>query len=350
MADRKTVLVTGGAGYIGSHTCKALHAAGFMPVTLDNLVYGHAHAVKWGPLVIGDIADGELLDQVMAEYRPCAVVHFAAYAYVGESVEKPAKYYANNVAGTLSLLDAMGRAGVRNIVFSSSCATYGEPEKLPISENSPQNPINPYGRSKLMAEQILEDYGNACGLKYAALRYFNAAGADADGETGEEHEPEPHLIPRVLMALNGDIERLDVFGDDWDTPDGTCVRDYIHVSDLADGHVRALDYLLGGNESCKVNLGAGKGISIREILVAAAAITGRPVPVRMAPRRAGDPPALYADVTLARELFGFEARHSSVENIISTAWHFYINTKQAQGNVELLPDPANKLQMEGTAA
>ena len=350
MHDRKSVLITGGAGYIGSHTAKALHQAGYQPVVLDNLVYGHAHAVKWGPLVIGDINDGSLLDTVFAEYSPCAVVHFAAYAYVGESVTTPAKYYRNNVAGTLCLIDAMRRAGVEKLVFSSTCATYGEPECLPIGEDQPQDPINPYGRSKLMIEQILADYGHAYGLKYAALRYFNAAGADADGEIGEEHDPEPHLLPRVLMALAGEISHLEIFGNDWDTPDGTCVRDYIHVTDLADGHVRALEYLLEGNDSCKVNLGTGRGTSVAQILKAASKLTGQPVPVRYAPRRPGDPPQLYADPALARKLFGFRTTHSSIENILKTAWKFYRQQKSKSDNGLSTPKHVNKASVTNTAA
>lgn len=325
MADGKSrkILVTGGAGYIGSHTCKALAAAGLEPVVFDNLVYGHEHAVQWGPLIKGELEDGDLLRRVMDEHKPEAVVHFAAYAYVGESVSDPRKYYRNNVAGSQSLIDAMLDTGISNLVFSSTCATYGQPEELPIVETTRQEPINPYGRTKLIIEQMLSDYANAFDLNYVALRYFNACGADAEGEIGEEHDPETHLIPRALMAVAGEIPHLGLYGTDYPTPDGTCIRDYIHVTDLAHGHVLALDYLAKGGDSACINLGTGQGISVREIIAAAERATGKPVPLEITPRRAGDPPYLYADATKARELLGFEAHHSSVDNIMETAWTFY---------------------------
>ncbi len=237
MNSEKPILVTGGAGYIGSHACKALANAGYMPVTYDNLVYGHREAVKWGPLEEGDIADPIRLESVLRKYGPKAVMHFAAYAYVGESVENPSKYYRNNVAGTLTLLDTMRTCAVDKLIFSSTCATYGMPEQIPITEDHPQNPINPYGRSKLMIEWILKDYAAAYGLKYVSLRYFNAAGADPDGEIGEDHDPETHLIPLVLDVALGRRDHLNIFGTDYDTTDGTCIRDYIHVTDLADAHL-----------------------------------------------------------------------------------------------------------------
>ncbi len=302
--ERGTVLVTGGAGYIGAHACKALAQNGFQPVVFDNLVYGHAHSVKWGPLVEGELSDTARLARTLREHKPIAVMHFAAYAFVGESVADPGKYYANNVGGTLSLLEAMRGAGVDKLVFSSTCATYGVPEDLPIKETTAQNPINPYGRTKLVVEHMLADFARAHGLSYAALRYFNACGADPECEIGEEHDPETHLIPRALMAIAGEIEELRLFGDDYPTPDGTCIRDYIHVTDLAVGHIQALEHLLAGRESVAVNLGTGEGVSVKEIIDAAERVTGKHVPHSIAPRPPGDPPKLLADPTLAPELFG----------------------------------------------
>jgi UDP-arabinose 4-epimerase len=323
MTDAGTVLVTGGAGYIGSHTCKMLSRAGLKPVTYDNLSLGHRHAVKWGPLVVGDIRDQSRLIEAIREHKPAAVIHFAASAYVGESVQSPAKYYDNNVRGTLSLLEAMRSEGVPRIVFSSTCATYGIPSKLPITEEMPQAPVNPYGWTKRMIEQALEDYSHAYGLRFAALRYFNASGADPDGEIGEEHDPEPHLIPRAIMASLGIIPHMDVFGDDYDTPDGTCIRDYIHVEDLAQGHVLALRHLELTNTDIKLNLGTGNGFSVRQILAAVEQVAGRPVPVKIGPRRPGDPPALYADIARARALIGFEPRFTDVHEIVRTAYAYF---------------------------
>ncbi|MBU1042262.1 MAG: UDP-glucose 4-epimerase GalE [Proteobacteria bacterium] len=317
------VLVTGGAGFIGSHTCKALTQAGLTPVVLDNLVYGNRRAVKWGPLIVGDITDGAALDWVFAEHRPVAVMHFAAYAYVGESVTDPEKYYNNNVGGSLSLLSAMRRAGVGVLVFSSTCATYGEPKTMPIREDHPQHPVNPYGRTKLLIEQAMADYGRGYGLRSAALRYFNACGADPDGEIGERHDPETHLIPRTMMAATGGIPQLDLFGEDYDTPDGTCIRDYIHVVDLARAHVMALQHLLGGGESLRLNLGTGRGTSVREIISAVERISGRSVPVAVLPRREGDPPLLYADPAMATEVLGFRTKFNDIDEIMQTAWRFH---------------------------
>ncbi len=322
-AKKKRILVTGGAGYIGSHACKALSRAGFHPVTLDNLIYGHEWAVKWGPFIRGDIHDGRLLDRVFGFFSPAAVIHFAAFAYVGESVTDPEKYYENNVAGTLSLLSAMRRNGCPSIVFSSTCATYGDPHRVPISEDHPQQPINPYGRSKFMIEQILKDFEDAYGVLYAALRYFNAAGGDPDVEIGEDHDPETHLIPLVIQAALGLRQCVEVFGSDYPTPDGTAVRDYIHVTDLAQAHVRALQHLLDGGKSLRLNLGTGKGHSVREIIRAVEEETGTKVPVQKASRRAGDPPLLVADAARAAEELCWKPRYSDMRTIVKTAlrWH-----------------------------
>jgi UDP-arabinose 4-epimerase len=316
------VMVTGGAGYIGSHACKALAAAGYTPVVYDNLVYGHRWAVRWGPLEEGDISERPRLDDVLSRYRPSAVLHFAAYAYVGESVEDPGKYYRNNVAGSLSLLEALRDHGIGNLVFSSTCATYGPPRLVPMPEEHPQQPINPYGRSKLMIEQMLDDFGAAHGLRSIALRYFNAAGADPDGEIGELHVPETHLIPLVLAAAQGTQPHITVFGDDYQTPDGTCIRDYIHVTDLAQAHVLALRALEQGASSAAYNLGNGRGFSVREVIATAAEVTAREIPVRAGPRRAGDPPRLVGDATrIAREL-GWRPRYRELRSIVETAWRW----------------------------
>ncbi|RWA68432.1 UDP-glucose 4-epimerase GalE [Mesorhizobium sp.] len=323
MTTRRPVLVTGGAGFIGSHTCKLLSAAGYLPVVYDNLGRGNRKAVAWGPLVVGDIRDREALQRAIGTYRPLAVIHFAALAYVGESVSEPAEYYATNVGGTIAVLDAARTNGIDKVIFSSSCATYGVPEALPVSETSPQKPISPYGRSKLMGEEIIRDYAAAYGMKYAILRYFNACGADPEGELGEWHTPETHLIPRVLMAASGMIAAIEVFGTDYETADGTCVRDYIHVSDLAHAHLKALMHLEAGGDSLSVNLGTGKGISIKEILEAVGRITSRPVPVAYQPRRPGDPAGLFADPSLARERLGFLAENSDIDTIIRTAAPFF---------------------------
>jgi UDP-arabinose 4-epimerase len=313
------VLVTGGAGYIGSHTCKMLAAHGFQPVTIDNLSTGHRDAVRWGPLIIGDILDKQLLANTMERYSPQAVIHFAASAYVGESVTDPSKYYNNNVCGTIPLLDGCRTHGIDHVIFSSSCATYGIPDVLPIDEDARQSPISPYGRSKLIAEHILKDYAEAYGLRYVSLRYFNACGADLDGELSERHDPETHLIPCALMAAAGTGPPLSVFGNDYDTPDGTCIRDYIHVSDLSRAHLMGLQYLLKGGTSFSANLGTGRGTSIHEILAAIKRITGRDVPIVIKPRRAGDPPALFANPSLARTRLGFVAEVSDIDTIVRSA-------------------------------
>jgi UDP-glucose-4-epimerase GalE len=318
-----TVLVTGGAGYIGSHTAKALALSGFEPVVLDNLSAGHRWAVRWGPFVEGDLADAELIRAVLSEYRPAAIVHFAASAYVGESMVDPRKYFRNNVANTLNLLEAALDAGVRAVVFSSTCATYGLPDQLPIGESQPQRPINPYGESKLFVEQMLRRFGDAYGLRSVALRYFNAAGADPDGELGEDHEPETHLIPLTLRAATGRGPTLDILGSDYPTPDGTAVRDYIHVTDLAEAHLAALRYLLDGGRSTALNLGTGQGCSVRQVVEAVERAAQRPLPTREMPRRPGDPPALVADATQAAAVLGWKPRHSSLDEIVATAWRWH---------------------------
>ena len=320
---QRRILVTGGAGFIGSHTCKMLASYGMEPVVYDNLSTGNIESVRWGPFVRGELLDTDLLASTISRYAPEAVIHFAASAYVDESVATPAKYYKNNVSGMFSLLDACLMMGLRSIVFSSSCATYGIPDHLPIKEDSPQNPINPYGRTKLIGEMMLKDYAQAYGLRHVILRYFNACGADPDGEIGEWHKPETHLIPRALMAAAGRLDQLAVYGDDYETPDGTCVRDYVHVNDLAHAHILAVEHLANGGENIAVNIGTGNGISIHEIVNSIARATERSIPVLMGPRRAGDPPALYADPTLAREKLGFTAELSDLDTIVGTAAPFF---------------------------
>jgi UDP-glucose-4-epimerase GalE len=314
----QSVLVTGGAGYVGSHACKALAGAGYLPVVYDNLSRGHREAVCWGPLVEGDLHDVPRLATALRTHNIAAVMHFAALAYVGESMADPETYYRNNVGGTLALLTAMREAEVGTIVFSSTCAVYGVPDRLPIAEATAKGPLNPYGETKLAIERVLHWYNLCYGLRFAALRYFNAAGADPDGEIGENHEPETHLIPRVLRAALGTGEAVEVYGTDYATPDGTAIRDYIHVTDLADAHVRALGYLAGG-ESGALNLGTGQGCSVRQVIAAVERIAGRPVPFRETARRAGDPPELVADPALARIRFGWQPRHSDLDTIIATA-------------------------------
>ncbi len=319
----KHVLVTGGAGYIGSHACKALAEAGYVPVTFDNLVYGHRSAVRWGPFVHGDILDRAALDAALRAWRPVAVMHFAAFAYVGESVSDPGKYYRNNVAGSLNVLEAMRDAGVGQFVFSSTCATYGVPQSAPINESHPQVPINPYGASKLMIERMLRDFDTAHGLRSISLRYFNAAGADPDGETGEDHEPETHLIPLVLEAATGKRPDITVFGNDHPTPDGTCIRDYIHVTDLAQAHLLALEALERGAVTTAYNLGNGTGYSVQELIDCAREVTQKPIRVRIGPRRAGDPPELVGDASRIRAELGWKARYPGLPAMVETAWRWH---------------------------
>lgn len=322
MEKEKTILVTGGAGYIGSHTVRLLASMGRKMVVLDNLVYGHEEAIVDSSvtLVHGDIGDYALLRQLFQQHQFTAVVHFAAYAYVGESVTNPLKYYRNNTSEPLALLEVMQEFGCKQFVFSSTCATYGIPDQIPITEKTTQKPINPYGRSKWMLEMILEDCGVAWGLRSTCLRYFNASGCSADGLIGEDHNPETHLIPRVLMALTGEAGPVEVFGTDYPTPDGTCIRDYIHVEDLAAAHARALEHLDAGGESLRVNLGTGVGISVREIIQAVEKATGREVPLMYGPRRAGDPAQLVADPSLAFEKLGWKAEKTDILETVSSAW------------------------------
>jgi UDP-arabinose 4-epimerase len=319
----KNVLVTGGAGYIGSHACKALAKAGYTPVAYDNLVYGHREAVRWGPFVEADLADKATLAAALRTHEIAAVMHFAAFAYVGESMTKPAIYFRNNVVNTLTLLDAMVEANIRPIVFSSTCATYGTPDTVPITEREPQKPVNPYGESKLMIERALHWYAQAYGLGYVALRYFNASGADPEGETGEDHDPETHLIPLILDAALGRRTQIDIYGTDYPTPDGSAIRDYIHVQDLADAHVKAIDYLMKGGKSVALNLGTGQGHTVREVIAVAERITGRRIPKREVGRRAGDPAALVADPRLANDVLGWKPAMSDIASIIRTAWTWH---------------------------
>lgn len=316
------VLVTGGAGYIGSATVELLRAQNRELVILDNLVYGHKEAVFGDtPFYEGYIGDAELVKRIVREHAVEACVHFAAYAYVGESVTKPAVYYENNVAQGLRLLTALIESGVRRIVFSSTCATYGEPQRIPIDETHPQQPTNPYGMSKLMFERIMADFDHAYGLQFVALRYFNAAGAT--DERGEDHQPETHLIPLVLDAAQGKRTHISVFGDDYDTPDGTCIRDYIHVTDLGSAHLAALDYLQRGGNSTAINLGNGQGYSVLEVIETARRITGKEIAVKMEARRAGDPSRLVADARKAREVLGWNPQYPDLETIVRTAWKWH---------------------------
>ncbi len=317
------ILVTGAAGYIGSHTCKALARGGHEPIGLDSLVRSSLHELPWGPLEIVDTAATGEVERVIRKYRPAAVVHFAAFAYVGESVREPSLYYRNNFAGSLSLLSAMRAAGVANLVFSSSCSTYGVPRAVPINEDHPQDPVNPYGSSKAMVERMLRDCDAAHGLRSVSLRYFNAAGADPEGELGECHEPETHAIPLAIRTALGEEKVFEYFGTDYSTPDGTAIRDYVHVSDLAHAHVRALEHLLGGGPSLALNLGTGTGHSVREVVRAVESVTGLEVRTRAGPRREGDPPVLVADAGRAREMLDWQPTLSALEDIVRTAvdWH-----------------------------
>lgn len=325
------VLVTGGAGYIGSHTVRRLLACGHKVLVVDNLSTGHRQAVPSGRLIVADLADREVIAAALAEHRIEAVMHFAASALVGESVQHPEKYYCNNFANSLNLLEAMRKAEVRRLVFSSTCATYGTPATVPITESCPQVPINPYGRSKLAVEWLLEDFAVAHGLGFAALRYFNAAGASPAGDLGEDHTPESHLIPLVLQVALGQRSAISVFGTDYPTPDGTCIRDYVHVDDLADAHVRALERIRPG-QGLKLNLGTGRGHSVREVIAACEEVTGRRVQTEVAPRRAGDPPVLTADATAARAMLDWQPKYTDLREVIQTAWTWHRTHPQGFGS------------------
>nr|WP_314433340.1 UDP-glucose 4-epimerase GalE [uncultured Brevundimonas sp.] len=326
----QTVLVTGGAGYVGSHVCLALHEAGFTPVVYDNLSNGHAAFVQWGVLEQGDIRDGVRLGEVIAKYRPASVLHFAALIEVGESVKEPGRFFENNVAGAITLIEAARRGGIGCMVFSSTCATYGDPVRLPMDETHPQAPLNPYGRSKLMVEQALADYSAYAGFRSVCLRYFNAAGADEQGRIGERHHPETHAIPLALQTALGQRSGFKLFGDDYDTRDGTAVRDYIHVMDLADAHVRALKYLLEGGETSVFNLGAGTGTTVRELIDTIRRTTNLPFEVETTPRRPGDAPCLVADNSRAREVLGWRPTRG-LTDIIQSAWRWHSAERERIG-------------------
>jgi len=326
MSSQPSILVTGGAGYIGSHAVLALKAKGYDVVILDNLVYGHREIVEnhlKAELIVGDTRDRALLDQLFQTRPISAVMHFAAYAYVGESVSNPAKYYHNNVVGTLTLLEAMQKAGINQFVFSSTCATYGIPTSVPISETHPQQPINPYGASKLMVEQILQDFDTAYQLKSVIFRYFNAAGADPQGRTGEDHQPETHLIPLILLTALGKRKAIKIFGTDYPTRDGTCIRDYIHVTDLAQAHVLGLEYLLNGGSSEVFNLGNGNGFTVREMIATAKAVTQQDFTVEETARRPGDPAMLVGSSEKARQILNWQPEYADLEQIIRHAWHWH---------------------------
>lgn len=337
MSDGPAILVTGGAGYVGAHACKALASAGFRPVVFDNLSTGHRDFVRWGPLVEADIRQAAAVERAIRAHGVEAVLHFAASSYVRESMQDPAKYYDNNVVGSLSLLAGMRAAGCDRIVVSSTCAVYGEPDLVPINESTPPCPVNPYGASKLMTERILADYGRAYGLRSVCLRYFNACGADEAAELGELRDPETHLIARALMSLQGHIQDFAVYGADFATQDGTAVRDYVHVADLADAHVMSLRLLLGGGPSSLFNLGTGRGHSVREVLRAIGDVTGQLVPEVQAGRQTGEPGLLIADPVLARERLGFAPRRSDLQTIIRTAWAWH---RRAHPKRNVLAGPA----------
>ena len=319
----RSILVTGGAGYIGSHTALALAEAGYRPIVYDNFSHGHRWAVQWGPLIEGDLSDGEKLIATIREFDISAVLHFASFIFVGESMSDPGKYFANNVGGTLSLLEAVRAAGVKHLVFSSTAATYGMPEIVPITEDAPKEPINTYGDSKLMAEKLLYWYDQIFAIRSVALRYFNAAGADVLARIGEAHDPETHLIPLILDAVAGRRSHIGVYGTDYPTPDGTAIRDYIHVCDLAEAHVKALEYLIGGGASTAVNLGTGMGYSVKEVIASVERITGKPVPMRYEDRRPGDPPSLVANADRGAQLLDWKPRQSDIDTIVKSAWHWH---------------------------
>jgi UDP-glucose 4-epimerase len=323
----ESILVTGGAGYIGSHAVRELTRCGYSPVILDNLSEGHREAVVEGDLLIGDLSDEVFLGSVFEKYRFSGVMHFASRCYVGESVEDPRLYYEQNVGGGMNLLRAMLKARVGNFIFSSSCATYGDPIRVPMDESHPQDPVNPYGETKYFLERILKQYDRAYGLRYTALRYFNASGASLDGLLGESHDPESHLIPRILKVATGELEKVGIFGDDYPTRDGTCVRDYVHVEDLATAHVAAFRRLADGAPSEVFNLGTGQGYTVMEVVNAAKLQTGCDIRVEIAPRRLGDPAELVADAAKANRVLGWTPAHSDLETIVRTAWSWEQNRR-----------------------
>lgn len=315
------ILVTGGVGYIGSHTCKSLAKSGHEVIVYDNLSTGHRDFARWGNFVHGDIRDGNSMRKALRQYRPDGIIHFAAKSNVGESVTDPGQYFSNNVVGALSLLEAMRDEDVHAIVVSGTCAVYGEPENIPVREDCPTRPVSPYGASKLFMERMLEDFSKAHGLRWVSLRYFNAAGSSEEGEIGEKHEPETHLIPRVMLAALGKIPAIDVYGLDYPTKDGTCIRDYIHVDDLADAHIRAMEHLQSGGENLPLNLGSGIGSSVLDIIGGVEAITGRKVPVNYVDRRPGDPALLIADSERAKNVIGWETK-KNLTDMLASAWNY----------------------------
>ena len=337
----KNILVIGGAGYIGSHMCKRLAQSGYQPIVLDSLVTGHRKAVKWGTFVNGSLDDSVMLKQILEQHSIAAVMHFAAFCYVGESVNNPAIYYQNNVAATISLLQSMIETNVKIFIFSSSSATYGEPIEIPISEKHPQNPINPYGRTKLMVEQIINDFSNAYGLSSVALRYFNAAGADPDGELGEDHRPETHLIPLVLQAALGRKQDIKVFGNDYATKDGTCIRDYIHINDLASAHLLALERLLNGYPGENYNLGNGDGYSVLEVIETAQKVTGKLIPFKISDRRSGDPAVLIGSSRKAMDELGWKPKYAELDVIIEHAWNWHRNNPEGYKRIDGSPRHQN---------
>lgn len=331
-SSQGSLLVTGGAGYIGSHTVRHLLTMHENIIVLDNLVFGHVEALPLDRVtfVRGDMSDAALIDRLFSEHKVEAVLHFAAFAFVGESVTDPLKYYRNNLAAPLTLLEAMQKHGCKQFIFSSTCATYGDPQFMPMSEEHPQQPVNPYGASKWMLERVLRDCGTAWGLRCVFLRYFNASGCDLEGEIGEDHSPETHLIPRILMAITGEIDAITVFGTDYPTPDGTCIRDYIHVNDLASAHALALDYLRKGGETTAVNLGTGRGFSVKEIIQTAEAVTGKTVPLQYGPRRAGDPSELICNPAKAKAVLGWEAQFKDPRSHIESAWKWMTGPRKGR--------------------
>lgn len=317
------ILIVGGAGYIGSHVNKVLNERGYETIILDNLSYGHEESVKWGTLCKCDLANINEVDDIFTKYNINAVMHFSSFIDVGESVRNPEKYYNNNVVNTMNLLNVMLKHDVKKFIFSSTCATYGIPQKIPLTENHPQNPINPYGWTKLMVERILKDYDTAYGLKSVILRYFNASGADESGIIGEWHNPETHLIPLILDAAMGKREDIKIFGTDYDTPDGTCIRDYIHVTDLADAHILSLEYLNKNNQSNQFNLGNGQGFSVREVIESVKRVTGRNFNVTQTQRREGDPAILIGSSKKAKDTLGWDPQYVNIDKIIETAWNWH---------------------------